>query len=439
MKKISRRQFLAATAAVTAAAALTACGSSSSSSTATAAPSGSTAAAAPEGPVTLQWAVWDLETTPYWRAMADGYHAANPDVTVEMIDLGSSDYMTVLATQLAGSADLDVLTIKDIPGYANLINLDYLTPMNDILERPTADFNGVIEQLTADDGNFYGVPFRSDFWVLFYNKDLFDKAGVPYPSNDLTLEEYDALARKMTSGSGDSKVYGCHYHTWRSDVSLFAILDGQHTIVDGSYDFMKSTYEMVLNQQKDGICMDYGYLKTSSLHYSAAFENQQCAMVNMGSWFISTLQAYMPTADQPFEWGIVKYPHPSNAPAGSTLGTVTSLAINADSPKAAAAADFINWCVSDEGAKAIAATGTFPACGSEETNAIIKATEGFPSDDASVEALNTTAVYLEMPYTMYASDIEQVLNTEHDAIMTESESIDDGIQNMNDQVAVILA
>ena len=71
------------------------------------------------------------------------------------------------------------------------------------------------------------MPFRSDFWVLYYNKDLFDKAGVEYPSNDLTMEDYDALARKMTSGSGDTKVYGCHYHTWRSAASLFSILDGK--------------------------------------------------------------------------------------------------------------------------------------------------------------------------------------------------------------------
>lgn len=177
------------------------------------------------------------------------------------------------------------------------------------------------------------MPFRSDFWVLYYNKDLFDKAGVEYPSNDLTMEDYDALARKMTSGSGDTKVYGCHYHTWRSAASLFSILDGKNTIIDGKYDFMKPTYDMVIAQQKDGICMDYGYLKTSSLHYSAAFENQQCAMVNMGSWFISTLEAYMKDAETKFNWGIVKYPHPAGAEAGSTLGTVTSLAINADSPK----------------------------------------------------------------------------------------------------------
>ena len=71
-----------------------------------------------------------------------------------------------------------------------------------MLTRDTADFNGTIEQLTTDDGNFYAVPFRSDFWVLYYNKDLFDAAGVEYPSNDMTMEDYDALARKMTSGEG---------------------------------------------------------------------------------------------------------------------------------------------------------------------------------------------------------------------------------------------
>lgn len=298
MKKISRRSFLAAAAACGAAAALTACGGSSSSTAASsAAPASSAASEAASGPVTLQWAIWDKESTAYWQAMADGYMATHKDVTIEMVDLGSTDYMTVLATQLAGSADLDVLTIKDIPGYANLINLDYLKPLNDVLTRDTADFNGTIEQLTTDDGSFYAVPFRSDFWVLFYNKDLFDAAGVAYPSNDMTMEEYDALARQMTSGEGDQKVYGCHYHTWRSAVSLFSILDGEHTIIDGSYDFMKPTYDMILAQQKDGICMDYGYLKTSSLHYSAAFENQQCAMLNMGSWFIATLQTYMKDAE----------------------------------------------------------------------------------------------------------------------------------------------
>ena len=57
----------------------------------------------------------------------------------------------------------------------------------------------------------------------------------------------------------------------------------------------------------------------------------------MGSWFLATMQKYNAEASangvQPVNFGIVKYPHPDGAPAGSTLGTVTSLAINANSTK----------------------------------------------------------------------------------------------------------
>jgi multiple sugar transport system substrate-binding protein len=394
--------------------------------------------------VTLDWAVWDVESTAYWQAMADGYMAAHPEVTINMVDLGSTDYMTQLATQLAGgNGELDILSIKDIPGYSNLINLDMLEPLNDALETDASKFNGVLDQLSTEDGTFYAVPFRNDFWVVYYNKDLFDAAGVDYPTNDMTLEEYDALARQMTSGEGAEKVYGCHYHTWRSAVSLFGILDGEHSIIDGNYDFLQPYYELVLGEQTDGICMDFGELKTSSLHYSAAFENGQAAMVNMGSWFIATLEQYNAEAEangvDPVNWGMVKYPHPEGVEAGTTLGTVTSLAVNSNSENKEAAEAFINWCVSDEGAQIIAETGTFPAVATDSTNSIIAATEGFPEDEASLEALNTAAVYLEMPLTDKASEIETVLNTEHDAIMTGAETVEEGIANMNEQVSAILA
>ena len=439
------KKFLALTMAGAMAVSLAACGGSTSSEatseSASTEAAGTTETATDGEQVTLNWAVWDLESTAYWQAMADGYMASHPNVTIEMTDLGSTDYMTQLATQLAGgNGELDILTIKDIPGYSNLINLEMLVPMNDLLTRDTADFGGVIEQLTASDGNFYAVPFRSDFWVLFYNKDMFDQAGIDYPTNDMTMEQFDALIREVSEKTG---AYGNIYHTWRSDVTLFGILDGQNTIIDGTYDFLKPYYEMVLSEQADGVVPDYGELKTSGLHYSAAFENGQAAMCNMGSWFIATLQTYNAEAEangvEPVNFGMVKYPHPEGVEAGTTLGTVTSLGINPYSENQAAAADFINWCVSDEGAAAIAATGTFPAVSNEQINDIIAATEGFPTDEASKEALNTVAVYLEMPLTDKASEIETVLNEEHDAIMTGAETVDDGIANMNSRVQEVLA
>ena len=217
--------------------------------TSTATPSGTADAAAPTAgeaspaaeaePVTLKWALWDIDATAYYKPLIEAYTAKHPNVTIEMVDLGSTDYMTVLATQLAGGADdLDIITVKDIPGYANLVNLGMLEPLKSYTDAAgvdTSKLSGTVEQITVD-GDFYALPFRQDFWIVFYNKALFDAAGIDYPDNDMTLDEYDALARKLTSGSGAEKVYGCHYHTWRSAVQLFGILDGKHTIVDGNYD-----------------------------------------------------------------------------------------------------------------------------------------------------------------------------------------------------------
>ena len=282
------------------------------------------------GETTLHWAIWDQNLTTYYQPLIDAYTADHPDVKIEMVDLGSSDYQNALVTQLTGGADLDVVCVKDIPGYANLVRGGYLSDLSGE-GVDTSLYGGTIEQITVD-GKYYALPFRSDHWVVYYNKALFDAAGVDYPTNDMTFARYDELARKLTSGSGSEKVYGDHFHTWRSAASLFSILDGQHTILDGNYDFMKDTYEWVLAEQADGICQDYGMLKSTQTHYSGVFFNNQCAMMNMGSWFIPTQIEKIGIGESlATEWGIVKYPHPEGVEAGTTLGTITSVAVNAAS------------------------------------------------------------------------------------------------------------
>lgn len=64
--------------------------------------------------------MWDKDLTVYYKALVEAYEKANPDVTVELVDLGSSDYSTVLTTQLTGNgADFDVVSIKDVPIYGS--------------------------------------------------------------------------------------------------------------------------------------------------------------------------------------------------------------------------------------------------------------------------------------------------------------------------------
>jgi multiple sugar transport system substrate-binding protein len=396
-------------------------------------------------PVTLKWAIWDKDSTAYWQALVDAYAEVAPNVTIEMVDLGSTDYMTVLATELSGSgSDFDVVTIKDVPGYATLVQKNAIASLDDYIDADGIDLSkyaGATDQITVD-GSLYELPFRNDFWVLFYNKDLFDAAGVDYPTNDMTFDEYDALAREMTDTTFGSQVYGAHYHTWRSDVQLFAVLDGQHTILDGNYDFMKPYYEMVLNEEADGVCRKYTDLKTEGLHYSAAFSGGDVAMMNMGSWFISTLINNLASGEYDSSlcgnWGIVKYPHAEGVEPGSTLGTITGLSVTTatDTPDEAWA--FVKWVSGEEGAKVMAETGNFPAIMTDEAMDLITSLDGFPTDEASKEALEVSNLYLEVPYAENVSEINSVLDSYHGSIMSGEMSIDEGIEAMNEGVAAIL-
>lgn len=391
--------------------------------------------------VTLKWAIWDKESTPYWQALVDAYKSVEPNVTIEMVDLGSTDYMTVLATELSGEgSDFDVVTIKDVPGYATLVQKNAILSLDDYISADGVDLSkyaGATDQVTVN-GSLYELPFRNDFWVVFYNKDLFDDKGVAYPTNDMTFDEYDVLAREMTDTSFGAQIYGAHYHTWRSAVQLFSVLDGKHTILDGDYEFMKPYYEMVLNQEKDGVCRKYTDLKAEGLHYSAAFSGGDVAMLNMGSWYVATMIASLKNgeydADLCGNWGIVKYPHAEGVEPGSTLGTITGLSVTTASDTPDEAWKFVKWVSGEEGAAVMAETGNFPAIMTDEAMSLITGLEGFPTDDASKEALNVSNLYLEVPYAENVSEINSALDSYHGSIMSGEMTIDEGIAAMNEAV-----
>ena len=395
--------------------------------------------------VTLKWAIWDKDITPYWVALKDAYETSHPNVKIEMTDLGSTDYMTVLATELSGSgSDFDVVTIKDVPGYATLVSKNTLEPLDNYITEAGIDlsqYGGVDTQITVND-QLYELPFRNDFWVVFYNKDIFDAAGVDYPTNDMTFEEYDALARQVADPTFGSQIYGTHYHTWRSAVQLFGVLDGKHSILDGNYDFFKPYYDMVIKEEDDQICRNYADLSAEGLHYSAAFSGGDVAMMNMGSWFISTMIANLQSGEYDSSlcgnWGMVKYPHAEGVEAGSTLGTITGLAVTSVSDQKQAAFDFINWVSGEEGAKVMAETGNFPALMNDEISGIIAGLEGFPTDEASRDALNVSNLYLEVPYAENVSAINDILDTYHKSIMNREMTVDEGIAAMNEEVGKIL-
>ena len=387
---------------------------------------------------TLTVVAWDAGTTPYLAAQKEAFEASHPGVTLEYIDVASQDYAKKTSTMLSGGDTSDVFMVKEITDLLNWQAAGYEEPLNSYIEASGYDLSGFagIESNYAVDGEQYALPFRSDFWVLYYNKDLFDAAGVDYPTNDMTWEQYAELAKKMTDA--DKGIYGTHYHTWLSAVVNWDVCDGVNTLIDGNYDDLAYFYELYQDLEDAGACMSYNELKAAGLHYSAAFENGNIAMLPMGYWFVSTLIGAIKDGTCSFNWGIVAVPHKEDVAAGSSFGNLTGAMINAKSANKDLAWEYISWLAGEEGALATASTGTRPAWVSDAVASAMASADGFPTDEASKAALIPTAVSVEIPASEHSSEISTVLNEEHSLIMTRESTIEEGIAEMNERVAEIL-
>ena len=387
---------------------------------------------------TLTVVAWDAGTTPYLVAQKEAFEASHPGVTIEYVDVASQDYATKTSTMLSGGDTSDVFMVKEITDLLNWQAAGYEEPLNSYIEASGYDMSGFagIESNYAVDGEQYALPFRSDFWVLYYNKDLFDAAGVDYPTNDMTWEQYAELAKKMTDA--DKGIYGTHYHTWLSAVVNWDVCDGVNTLIDGNYDDLAYFYELYQDLEDAGACMSYNELKAAGLHYSAAFENGNIAMLPMGYWFVSTLIGAIKDGTCSFNWGIVAVPHKDDVAAGSSFGNLTGAMINAKSANKDLAWEYISWLAGEEGALATASTGTRPAWVSDAVATAMASADGFPADEASKAALIPTAVSVEIPASEHSSEISTVLNEEHSLIMTRETTIEEGIAEMNERVAEIL-
>ena len=353
---------------------------------------------------------WDATTTPYLIAQKDAFEASHPGVTIEYVDVASQDYAVKATTMLEGGDTSDVFMIKEIDNLINWQAQGFAAP----LDTNGYDMSGFVgtEVNYAVDGVQYAIPFRSDFWVLFYNKDLFDAAGVELPTNDMTWDQYAELAKKMTDK--DKGIYGTHYHTWLSAVVNWAVCDGVNTLADKNYDDLLYFYK---------------------LHYSAAFANGNIAMLPMGYWYVSTLIGYNQDGTCNFNWGITAVPHAEGVAAGSSFGNLTGAMINAKSEKKDLAWEYISWLGGVEGAKATASVGARPAWVSEEVAASMSSVEGFPADETSKGALLPAAVAMEWPVAEKVADIKTIVNEEHSMIMAREITPEEGIEEMNERVA----
>ncbi|HEX3045577.1 MAG TPA: extracellular solute-binding protein, partial [Bacillota bacterium] len=319
------------------------------------------------------------------------------------------------------------------------LSSNYLEPLDKYLKKDKIDMKpyGLAVNAVKSKGKLMAFPYRSDIYILYYNKDIFDKAGVPYPTNDMTWDQFQATAKKLTSGQGNDKVWGAFFHNWRSQIQCPPLLTTSKSLVDGKYSFLKPMYQMVLKMQnEDKSIMSYAELKTQQAHYRALFENGKVGMEWMGTWLIGSLIADKKLGKHNVNWGIAKAPHFKGLKPGSTITGLTTLAMNPKSTKKDAAWKFISYMGGAKGAKIFAKYGTLPALRTPEVLSVYTSADGFPANGSV--ALESDKTTVEIPPSPFTAAIDKILQEEHELIMTGQKTLDQGIKDMERRVKEVL-
>jgi len=167
-----------------------------------------------------------------YQELATTFEAKYPDAKVELINIpGQSDYRTRLAADFAAGtpADVVLLNYRRLGTYAARGALE---PLDDYLAKSKIisrqDFYPQALEPFAYQGKLMCIPQNLSSLVVYYNKDLFDQAGLSYPQNDWTWQDFLQTAQALTrdlDGDGQTDQHGLGFE---SVLARFAPFIWQH-------------------------------------------------------------------------------------------------------------------------------------------------------------------------------------------------------------------
>lgn len=231
---ISKQRWLAVTSIVAATLVLAGCSSGS-------------AKEGDSGPVDLRMTVWtaNKDQLELFNQIAARYTKAHPDVkSIKFDALPFDGYTTALTTQIAGGnpPDLGWIFERDAPTFVSSGTLYNLTPT---LQKTSGykydDLSPGALKLWKKDNNLYGYPFSTSPFAVFYNEDLFSKAGVRNPQqliavNQWTWQNAESAAAKISAanpGKSGLVIRDFDYKTWEQLAVIWRGFGAQAWSEDG--------------------------------------------------------------------------------------------------------------------------------------------------------------------------------------------------------------
>jgi multiple sugar transport system substrate-binding protein len=311
----------------------------------------------------ITYLMWGEPTrTGSMQRLADALHQKFPDITVT-IDNAGDNFGVKFNTLVAAGTPPDAALVNELHG-AGLYANGFYANIYDYIQKDTDFLNNVYNKIadpvknpfTMSANEVFALPTMNYVTLLFYNKDMFDKAGISYPDESWDWNTFRENAIKLTIREGNNTVqYGTFFtrlivyeQSWffSNGVDIIST-DRSHTDI-GTQAGLESfrTMQTIIHTDKSAPIPDTtGGAQVSSI----SFDTGKVAMQLFGSWMIP------PYATLPFNWGVSSVP---KGPKGIVPAAFPNgLGVGKGSKNIDAAWEWIKFCTSEEGQTIIAEEG----------------------------------------------------------------------------------
>lgn len=261
---------------------LTGCGGSNSST-------GSS-----KGDVTLTYAIWDKNQEPGMRKIADAFEVKNPGIKVNVEVTAWDQYWTKLDAGASGGSLPDVFWMHPNQAYkyaSNSALLDLTDKIKGSSLVSLDKFPKDLVKIYEDKGKSYGVPKDFDTIGLWYNKTLFDEAGIAYPNETWTWDDLLKAAKKLTNAEKGIYGFGAPLDL-QQGFDNFIFQNGGQVLSDdktkSGFDTqaVKDTMQWYVDLSlKEKVSPTHTQFSENS--FTSFFESGKTAMGLFGSWMFS--------------------------------------------------------------------------------------------------------------------------------------------------------
>jgi multiple sugar transport system substrate-binding protein len=292
---------------------LAACGDTAATEEQPAAEEGGEPEAVSGEPVELVFSVWgDPAELAILQAIADDFTAANPNVNVTVNVSDWDTYWDKLQTQLAAGNPPDVFAM-DAPLYPDYQSRGVLKNLQPFIDKDEYDLSGYYEtslQCYETPNGYFGLPRDIQPSVLYYNKDMFDAAGVPYPDDTWTWETLVENGKKLTKdsdGDGTTDQFALWADLWDMELIWASLIwqnQGEVLNEDFSKTLLGEEAAMGAWEFVHSLIFEHGIMPGPSVaeQFGDPFESGNAAMTTAGHWVVPFYNAV------DFAWDVAPLP-----------------------------------------------------------------------------------------------------------------------------------